>query len=475
MDRGRHARVTHPSPGHCGRPLVALLLLGGLAIVLMALGPAATAGPRSIIWDDVATPSWWAALAGVGGGGDGASDVALLKGDVTLVAGTLTTATGGDLSLTKYVGSVKRWTKTWDSPAHFEDEAEKMALSPDGRAAYITGTSVNASANNDIVVIKRSTKTGKLLWAKTYDGPAHKNDRSIAVGVDDSGNVTVVGESENATDRDVVAVSWSASGAKRWLWRYDAGGHGSDFGRDVVVAGDGAVYVAGMGYVAGGMQAAIVARLSKTGKKMWVKKYSGPDGLGAAALGLVARPGGGVYACGYTIAAATSIDGLVLGYAAGGARKVFALDSGSGGGSAQVFYDLAVTSTRSVVAVGYTETAGIQNCRFDIYRPDGTVYGAVTRTGVWSDAFHAVAADAFGGFYMTGTIHVAAAEAKIATFRGSMLLGGGGWRSLWGPVVPATYIGPAAVAVRGTTACVVGWYQSGAATGIDQVVLTYTY
>lgn len=455
------------------RPRAALISLGSLAIVLLVLAPAAGAGPRQIISDTDATPSWWAGVHGSGAGTDGAAGVVILKGNVTLVAGTLRNAGSDDISLTKYLGSVKQWTRSWDGPAHSGDGAVDLATSRDGRWAYILGQSTNAAGDPDMVVIKRSVSTGGLKWARRYNGPARKTDFGVALGLDKAGNVVVAGNSENASDLDWAVVSWSASGARRWSWRYD-GKHGADTLVDAVVAGDGTVFATGFGVVTGPTQASVTARLSRSGARKWMRKYLGPSGIRAASLGAVARPGGGVYVCGYLLAPATGMDGMILGYTAGGGRRVFAPDTGGGGPTNEAFRDVGVTSTKGLVAAGFTEAGGMQDGRIATYRPDGSIIAGGSLAGPWSDTFTEVATDRYGGWCVAGTHHVAATIARISIWRGSMLEGGGAWHSLFGST-PSEGNYPTAIATRNTSICVVGMYDAGLLSGIDQAVLMFNY
>lgn len=473
MDNGRGICVKPWSQRRRVRLLTVLLLLGGLALVLLVAPAAASAGARQIITDPAATPSWVGTISGSGAGSDGADDVVMLKGDVTLVAGTLRNAAGNDdISLTKYHGTTKLWTRTWDGPAHGADRVSKVVVSLDGSWVYVAGQSLNSAGNLDIVVLRRSVKTGGLKWVRTYDGSAHMNEMSTAIGVDRAGSIVVAGITQKATDADWVVVSWGASGARRWVWRYDAA-HGNDTLHDAVVSANGTVYATGLGDVSG-KGAAITARLSKNGQVTWLKKYYGPDALGAATVAVAPQPGGGVYVCGMAVMTATGADGMVLSYSGRGTRRAFALDPGTGGATNDVFLDIAVTSTKSLVTAGYTQTAGVNNARFALYRPDGTVIGAVTVPGMWSDTFTAVATDAFGGWYVVGTRHVAPAHVKISVRRGSMLNGGAVWQSEYGPVASISN-GASAIAVRDTSVCVVGAHESGGVSGVDQVLLMYSY
>ena len=455
---------------------VALLAVAALAAWAAVAASPASAGGKGFIWGVDSLPSWQATVAGDGSWADAATCVQLLPGGVTLVGGMLGNAAGNsDFSLTRYVDGALKWTRRWDGPSHDLDGAMRMALSPDGKAAYLTGVS-RRSGQNDWALVKLSTSSGKVQWARTLGGSAHGNDLTTGVGVDAAGNVVVSGDLVGtAHGADAALVSWSPAGKLRWKYLYDGAAHGSDLFYDVVVQADGSAYATGIS-TAGGMKlAALTVRVSATGTRKWVSNWTGPAGLGGSLMSLTARPGGGVYAAGAVVGTATSTDGAVLQYSPAGKRKVLALDTDGGGATMQVFYDVAVTSTGYVVAGGGTDTGGTADSHLVVYRPNGTVWGVpFTVPGAWSDHFSSVATDAFGGLYAVGTQHFAAGDARIATMRFSTLPGGGGFYNYWAGPVASNSNEPGAAAVLGTSICVVG-QSSQVATGADQQVLTYTW
>ena len=448
-------------------------------LLLFALGAAGPAeagdakGQQKIIFDFTATPSWSQTFHGPGAAHDSAEDVVMAAGGVAYVTGTIGGG-GSDLSLTKLVNGVPAWPapKLYDSPYHGGDMGVAIALGPNN-AIYTAGDSVGANGLSDIVVVKWSS-SGAVKWARRYDGPNHSADQATAVVVDSAGNVTVAGLELDAGSEDWVVVSWSSAGVRRWTSRLDSASGSATVPTGLAVAADRSVYATGVS-VSGPAYASVTARYSPSGARLWKKTYKGPAGLGAITRAAAARPGGGVYVCGFSISAATGEDGLVVGYTAGGTRDVFALDTGPGGFTEQNFADLAVTSTNQVVAVGTSTAGGNDDCRAVSYTVDGTIAGGVTLPGAWEDAFEAVATDAFGGFYAVGTYHTAVNKTAIIATRGSVLTGGGGFLSLWAPAFVSDSNEANAVAVRGTTAIVVGASSEGAAQGVDQIVLGYTY
>jgi hypothetical protein len=457
------------------------LTLGVMLLLMLASAASAAAAPSNelhrAIFDLTATPSWWHGYQGIGAYDDAALDVVIDKSGAAYVCGELGDAAGdGDASLMKLSGGDPAWPspKTYDGPAHSTDYAYKVALGP-GKSVYTAGGSEGANGKFDVLVLKWSA-SGAVQWARRYDGPAHDNDQAVAIGVDPAGNVTVAGSSSNGGgDNDWAVVSWSSSGARRWAWRYDGPEHHYDAPTDLVVAGDGSVFVTGYSQVSMGLVTSLTVRLSSWGSKLWQKAYAGPEGSGAEAFAAAARPGGGVFVGGTTSSAATHSDGLVVSYKASGARSVFALDTGSGGATDQSFSDLAVTSTGQVVAVGYSAAGGNSDCHVATYTKDGTLAGQLSLPGAWYDSFSAVAADPFGGYVATGQYRTAVNKSAIVSARGSVLAGGGGWLSIWAPAFVSEDNWPNAVAVQGSTSIVVGAYNDGSPQGRDQAVLGYVY
>jgi hypothetical protein len=448
-----------------------ILLLAG-ALLLLLLPALAAAAPHRIIWDPVAEPSWGVEAKGAAvPSDDTAEDVVMADGGVTWVAGSLRQTAGNqDISLTRIVSGVKKWTKSYDSPYHKDDTAVRLATGPGG-VVYTAGTSLRSAGNSDILLVKWSS-AGKVLWARRYEGPAHGADFAEGLAVDKAGNVTVCGAVIVGTGRSWGVRNYTPSGRVRWTWRYDVGDGNSAQSRDIVAAGDGSLYITGAFSKGADPNTALTVRLSATGRKMWAKTYNGVDGLGAATVALALCPTGGVYTAGLAFTAASDTDGLVLRYSANGARKVFAYDTGP---ARQQFFDVAVASTRKVVAVGNTADSGSADCRATIYDAEGTIANGLTFPGVsGSDGFGSVTADSMGGFVAGGWWWAGAGNEKICVLRGSTLSGGGGWAAVWGGAVSSS-TGGAAVAVRGSTTVVVGRYNPDLTSGTGQIALGFVY
>jgi hypothetical protein len=466
-----------PRPLWRRRGRCAALAAGGLLLLALTAGPASAAGahgPDRIIFDPTAAPSWTQELHGTGSSWDLADQAVMAAGGVTYVIGTLDRYGSSDGTFMKYANGAPAWAaaKIYNGPNGGPDGFVAVALGPDN-TIYTAGYRTAANGLQDIILARWSA-AGTRLWLKRYDSPTHSADYPSTMTVDAAGNATVAGVAYDGGSQDWLVISWSPSGAQRWASRLNADAGSAMAPWDLVAAADRDVYVTGMSAV-GSTVAAMTVRYSPSGQRKWTKTYSGPSGLNTITWAAAARPGGGVYVCGGTNTPATGEDGIVMSYTKSGDRDVFALDTGPGGLTDQMFNDLDVTSTGQVVAVGSSETAGNEDARVVAFTIDGTVAGQVTFPGAWDDEFKAVAADAFGGYYITGIYHTAVNRTAIVTARGSVIAGGGGFTSLWTPALISENNTPYGIAVRGTTACVVGQCSADAAQGVDQIALWYQY
>ena len=467
-DRGKGMRIRLDS-----RVRRAATLSAAVTVALLALA-AAPLPARADISDPSAWPSWSDTIPGFAASYDTATGVKIGSGGAVYVCGLRGNAAGDkEATLAKYVDGVLAWgPKAYNGAGGLDEIAAAMAPGPKG-AVYTVGRS-GGYADGNVLLVKWSAKTGAVVWVRRYDGRAHKGDWGYEIGVDRRGNVTIAGVSQGRdTYEDWLLRSWTPSGKTRWTWRSDWSAHAVDSVNDLLVAGDGSVYATGF-VNAGGPSRATTIRLSATGRHLWSRLYAGPDGLSASAYAISARPGGGVYVCGYTVTTSVAQDGIVMSHTPSGKRTVFALDSGSGGATHQGFQDIAVTATKHVVAVGWDQVAGMLHPHYAVYNPAGTIANKTTIGSADSDEFTAVATDAFGGYYMAGTRSMAAGDRRLLTMRRSTLAGGGWWTFLSGPSA-SDDVDASAIAVRGSTAVVVGHADSGVPSGVDQIVVGFPY
>ena len=168
------------------------------------------------------------------------------------------------------------WAERYNGPANKNDNASFMAVSPDGAAVFMTGSSTGTTSGFDYATVAYNAATGAQLWVERYNGLVSRGDeaRSVAVSPDGAA-VFVTGYSDgDKSGPDYATVVYDAStGTQRWVKRYDSGGPRLDFAQSVAVSSNGAtVFVSG--------SSATVAYKAVTGAQLW-RSRSSPFGGGA--------------------------------------------------------------------------------------------------------------------------------------------------------------------------------------------------
>ena len=250
-------------------------------------GPAA-AGPGTQLWvKRYNGPGSYATSVAVGPGG----------GTVYVTGTSYGSASGGDYVTVAYNAATgaQRWVKRYNGPASQNDWAQSMALSPGGGTVFVTGYSVaSIRLGGDYATVAYNAATGAQRWVKRYNGPAKFSDNARSVAVSPTGaTVYVTGGScndRNESSADYVTVAYNAAtGAQRWVKRYNGPANGGiDGASSVAVSPRGStVYVTGTSESASGTDYATVAYNAATGAQQWVRRYADGD-----ARSMAVSPGG---------------------------------------------------------------------------------------------------------------------------------------------------------------------------------------
>jgi len=151
-----------------------------------------------------------------------------------------------------------------------------MAVSPDGRTVFVTGTTSSPTSGNDYLTVAYDASTGAQLWSASYIGPANGHDGAAALAVSPDGRtVFVTGSSAGAhTGADYATVAYNAgTGAQLWVARYSGlGGRGGIPTAIAVSPGGRTVFVSGTSHgVDAGFDCATVAYAAATGAQVWAR------------------------------------------------------------------------------------------------------------------------------------------------------------------------------------------------------------
>lgn len=197
-------------------------------------------------------------------------------GGLALAASAAAVLIGGP-SVGAATGGKRLWVARYNDPASKDDGATSLAVSPDGSMVFVTGRSGGRGTNSDYATVAYEASTGMKLWVRRYNGPGNGTDAAVSIAISpDNSKVFVTGYSRGTTTRyDYTTLAYDvATGARRWVNRYNGPGNGNDIASSLAVSPDGSkVYVTGHSHgTTVGYEYATVAYDSSTGARLWVKR-----------------------------------------------------------------------------------------------------------------------------------------------------------------------------------------------------------
>ncbi len=368
-----------------------------------ASGPAPRAAPAARV-PAAAGPGaqlWAKRYNGTGNSTDDAQSVAVSPdGTAVFVTGSSPGATSAeDYATVGYNATTgaQLWVSRYNGPANSEDEASSVAVSPDGKTVFVTGYSDGTTAGEvDYATVAYNATTGAQLWAERYVSPDLQGFATSVAASPAGTAVFVTGYSSSKTTGgyDYATVAYNpATGAQLWVKRYN-GPAGDDFAHAVTVSGS-TVYVTGSSIGTNdGYDYATVAYNATTGAQLWVKRYNGAALGNRGANSVAASPDGQtVFVTGSSYAgSAKSYDYATVAYdAATGAQLWVKRYNGPGSGDDQA-YSVAPSPDGTVVFVtGYS--AGATAGEVD-YATVG--YDAATGAQLWVKRYAGLARGGIG-------------------------------------------------------------------------------
>ncbi len=214
----------------------------------------------------------------------------------------------------------EQWVYRYDGPASGADGAYSIAVGPDD-SLYVAGQSTVSGTTGDFTVISLTT-SGQERWVYGYNGPANDADCAYSIVVGADSNLYAAGSSQGSgTGLDFAVISLTASGAERWVYRYNGTGNGNDWASSIVMGTDGNLYAAGVSEGSGTSEDFIVVSLTPSGSERWVYRHNGAGNGSDGAHSIVAGPDTNVYAAGYSGGSGTSEDFAVIGLTVSGQER----------------------------------------------------------------------------------------------------------------------------------------------------------
>jgi uncharacterized delta-60 repeat protein len=348
------------------------------------------------------------------------------------------------------------WVRRYDGPAHGEDWATCLAVDSAGNV-YVTGASMSDTGSNaeylDFVTIKYYPN-GDTAWVRRADFGG--KDIPSGLGVDAQGNVYATGTNN---DSRMVTVKYDPTGSRLWYEFFGSQGGAND----LVLDSQGNVIVCGSSYRAS--SDAAVVKYGPNGDTTWARYYDWA-GYEDYAQAIACGQTDDLATAGYGASATSHYDCVTVRYDSSGNRLWAAGYDGPNHGDDRT-YSVAADSSGNIVAVGYGDNGYTTPYDYLTIKYDSVGETLWTRRydgpAHSGDKASAVAVDAAGNVYVTGSITVASGHPNCGTIKyapdGHLL-----WVALFGGPI-ANYGGGSAVTLDGTGGvyvCGVSAFSAGA-------------
>lgn len=339
------------------------------------------------------------------------------NGNVFVTGESLGAGTSNDYATIKYNSTgVQEWVARYNGPSNSVDEATAMAIDSAGNV-YVTGLS--SGAIYDYVTIKYNSR-GVLQWAARYNGPANHWDNPTAIGVDNSGNVYVTGQSYGLNGPfDYATIKYNGAGVQPWVSRYSHTPNSADGATALAIDATGNIYVSGWSWGEGTNVDYATIKYDSEGAVRWIARYNGPGNDYDATKALTLDKAGNVYVTGWSVGAGSFYDYATIKYDANGVEKWVARYNGPGNLPDWVSA-ISVDDSANVFVTGFCQLADRSWDYATVkYNDDGVERWSARYNGPGKSYETAsdLAIDGSGNVYVTGWSESATTNRDYATVK----------------------------------------------------------
>lgn len=299
---------------------------------------------------------WIRQYNGAGNGNDMAAGLYIDGSGNVYITGTVTTATNIDVITIKYNSSgTQQWLSTYDGTGSGIDCGADVTVDASSNV-YVTGSSMNASGNYDVITIKYNS-SGVQQWATSYDNPTHLNDAGAKIALDRFGNVitTVLVQYTSTTYKCGVITYNVNTGALMGGTLSGISTSYIDQVADMVLDASGNIYIAGSAPVSGQGHNYDIIKLSSSLVKQWEVTYDGGSNLDDIAKGIQVDASGNVYVTGYSTSSTQGKNIATIKYNSSGTQQWVQTynDNLNGDDEANA---MAIDASGNIYVTGYTST-----------------------------------------------------------------------------------------------------------------------
>ncbi|MFI5211659.1 MAG: SBBP repeat-containing protein [Ignavibacteria bacterium] len=219
--------------------------------------------------------------------------------------------------------SYSQWTSNFGGPGkgdvNFENAKGNAITTDQSGNSFATGYSFEEAGGNDILTIKYNS-AGEIIWAVTFNGTASLDDEGNGICVDQSGNIYVVGASQNVVSScDITLLKYDQEGTLLWSRIYYSDGAGrEDKGLGIALDASGCIYITGYTTNSDSYTDIVLRKYDPEGNPLWTSLEDGSANLDAIGSCVTVSTSGNVYVGGYVTSSGNGTDIFVRKYNSNG-------------------------------------------------------------------------------------------------------------------------------------------------------------
>lgn len=263
---------------------------------------------------------------------------------------------------------------------------------------------VACSSCNQFVPSVVGNDTVSEAWVANYDGDTADDDGGQALAIDGAGNVYVTGYSwGESSSSDYATIKYGSGGDQLWVARYDGPAHGEDWPLALVLDSVGNLYVTGWSQGNGTVVDYATVKYDGDGNVVWVARYDGQVSGHDVANDVAVDYWDNVYVTGWSQGNGSDVDYVAVKYDGQGNELWVARYNGPAG-EADRAYAVAVDAWGNVYVTGSSQGESMRQSYATVkYDSDGNQLWVGRYDGLEGDnCASAVAVDGWGNVFVTG-------------------------------------------------------------------------
>jgi hypothetical protein len=243
-----------------------------VSTVVLLVAAAASAAPANVV------PEWLVRLPVGASLTAGIAGIVVDAAGVSYITGISGSSSNTDITTAAYApdGSLL-WSRTFNGPADWHDQARGLALGPGG-LLHVTGNTPGPGSFANLLLLTYDAATGDLLNTIQYSGGPSKSEHGASVATDAAGNVYVAGGT-TGDGGDALILAFDPDGDLLWKRIWDGPAlapYSQDTAFEILVDPNGDPIVLIHGVMASLHPDYVVVKYSAgDGTTIWDKKWGG--------------------------------------------------------------------------------------------------------------------------------------------------------------------------------------------------------